>query len=55
MNDKFIVRFEAGPMEQIFKFNRSEFNDLNSLKEKIDENFIEEVRIRFNEMYKQFG
>jgi hypothetical protein len=22
MNDKFIVKFEAGPMEQVFKFNQ---------------------------------
>ena len=53
MNDKYIVKFEAGPMEQSFKFKTTEVNGLEDLKEKINEAFIEKVRIRFNEMYLQ--
>ena len=54
MNDKYQVKFEAGPMEQTFKFNQAEVGSLENLKKRIDEKFIETVRARFNEMYLQF-
>ena len=54
MNDKYQVKFEAGPMEQTFKFNQAEAGSLENLKKRIDEKFIETVRARFNEMYLQF-
>ncbi len=53
MNDKYQVKFEAGPMEQIFKFLVEDIKGLDGLKQKIDETFIETTRLRFNEMYKQ--
>ena len=53
MNDKFIVKFEAGPMEQSFKFNAADVMSVENLKKLIDENFIETVRKRFNEMFLQ--
>lgn len=53
MNDKYQVKFEAGPMEQIFKFLVEDIKNLDRLKQKIDETFIETTRLRFNEMYKQ--
>jgi hypothetical protein len=53
MNDKYQVKFEAGPMEQIFKFLVEEVKGLEGLKQRIDDNFIEATRIRFNDMYKQ--
>jgi hypothetical protein len=53
MNDKFIVKFEAGPMEQAFKFYTEEVRSLEGLKKIIDDTFIETVRVRFNEMFKQ--
>lgn len=54
MNDKYQVRFEAGPMEQIFKFSVEEVGGLEGLKKRIDENFIRATRSRFNEMFLQF-
>jgi len=54
MNDKYQVRFEAGPMEQIFKFSIEEVGGLEGLKKRIDENFISTTRSRFNEMFLQF-
>jgi len=51
MNDKFIVKFEAGPMEQVYKFNVGECGGLENLKLKINHDFTEKVRTRFNEMY----
>lgn len=53
MNDKYIVRFEAGPMEQAFKFQQQEVKSLEQLKKMIDADFIEKVRSRFNEMFVQ--
>ena len=51
MNDKYQVKFEAGPMEQIFKFNVEEVRGVENLKILITEDFIEKTRLRFNEMF----
>ena len=53
MNEKFIVKFEAGPMEQAFKFDNAEVKGLENLKKMITTEFIETVRKRFNEMFLQ--
>jgi hypothetical protein len=53
MNDKYIVKFEAGPMEQSFKFLTTEVGGVEELKQLINEDFIETVRKRFNDMYLQ--
>ena len=53
MNDKYIVKFEAGPMEQAFKFNTEEVKSVENLKKIVNEDFIESVRKRFNEMFLQ--
>ena len=53
MNEKYIVKFEAGPMEQAFKFTSTEIGGIEELKSVINEDFIEAVRKRFNEMFLQ--
>jgi hypothetical protein len=53
MNDKYIVKFEAGPMEQSFKFNTEQVKSVENLKKMINDDFIEKVRLRFNEMFLQ--
>jgi hypothetical protein len=53
MNDKYSVRFEAGPMEQVFKFHVEEVKNLENLKTLINTTFIEQTRQRFNDMFKQ--
>jgi len=53
MNDKFIVKFEAGPMEQAFKFYTEDVKSVDGVKKLINEVFIETVRVRFNEMFMQ--
>ncbi|MBL7933012.1 MAG: hypothetical protein JNL60_13980 [Bacteroidia bacterium] len=53
MNDKYQVRFEAGPMEQIFKFHVEEVKNLEGLKAMINSEFIEKTRQRFNDMFLQ--
>ena len=53
MNDKFIVKFEAGPMEQVFKYYTEDVKSVEGLKALINDTFIERVRVRFNEMFLQ--
>jgi hypothetical protein len=53
MNDKYMVKFEAGPMEQVFKYTVQEVKSVENLKTLINEDFIETTRLRFNEMYLQ--
>ena len=53
MNDKYIVKFEAGPMEQAFKFYTEDVRSVEKLKSIINDEFIEKVRARFNDMYLQ--
>jgi len=53
MNDKYQVRFEAGPMEQIFKFNLVDVKSVENLKLLINADFIETTRQRFNVMFLQ--
>ncbi|MBC7862693.1 MAG: hypothetical protein IAF38_06935 [Bacteroidia bacterium] len=55
MNDKYIVKFEAGPMEQAFKFKSEDVGGLDGVKKKIDKEFIDEVFNRFMEMKKQLS
>jgi len=37
MNDKFIVKLEAGPMEQSFKFSSEEVKGIEDIKKILDE------------------
>ncbi len=53
MNDKYMVKFEAGPMEQVFKYSVQEIRSLENLKQTINTEFIERTRARFNDMYLQ--
>jgi hypothetical protein len=50
-NSRFQVRFEAGPMEQIYKFDAALYKDLNAVKLALNETFINHVRSVFNTMY----
>ena len=54
INDKYQVRFEAGPMEQIFKLAHSEVNGIDGIKKLVDEEFLQKIMERFNEMYLSF-
>ena len=51
MNNKYIVKFEAGPMEQSFKFSTDEIAGVEELKRKINDEFIERTMDRFKEMF----
>ncbi|MEI6488369.1 MAG: hypothetical protein WCP52_05375 [Bacteroidota bacterium] len=54
MNEKYQIHFEAGNMEQIFKIAHSEVNGIEGIKKMVDDEFLEKVMNRFNEMYLAF-
>lgn len=51
MNDKYIIKFEAGNMEQVFKLNQTEVAGLEAIDQLLTEDFIKKVLERFNEMF----
>lgn len=54
MNEKFIVKFEIGPYEQIYKFTREMAGDIDSIKKIVDEDFQKEVMTLFDQMHEGF-
>jgi len=55
MNQKFIVKFEQGTLEQVYKIAEADVTDgVNGLFQLIDAEFTESVGARFNEMRKCF-
>ncbi len=54
MNDKYQIKFEAGPMEQVYKVRHDEVNGLEGVYKLVDEEFIQKVTERFNEMFLTF-
>jgi hypothetical protein len=53
MNDKYLVKLEAGPMEQVFKFAIEEVKGVENLKKIVNDDFVEKCRVRFNDMFLQ--
>ncbi|HEY6161765.1 MAG TPA: hypothetical protein VI112_11090 [Bacteroidia bacterium] len=53
MNDKFIVKMEAGPMEQTIKFREDEVKGVEDIKSMLDEEFMKKALERFNEMFSE--
>lgn len=51
INDKYIVKFEAGPMEQAYKFNQEDTGGPEQLAEVLDDAFMNNVLERFKEMF----
>ena len=51
MNDKFIVRLEAGPMEQLYKFDQQRYPGLENIEKLADEPFLKAAIEQFNTMY----
>lgn len=54
MNDKYQVQFIAGPMEQTFKIAHADVNGVEGIKQLLDEEFMQKVTERFNEMFLSF-
>lgn len=54
MNEKFILKFEAGPYEQIYKFTKDMAADIDAVKKICDSTFQEAVQATFNSMHENF-
>ncbi|MDI1321404.1 MAG: hypothetical protein PSV36_01570 [Algoriphagus sp.] len=51
-NNKYIVKFELGPMEQTFKLNETDILEEQDLENFFAGDFFEKVKVRFEEMGK---
>ncbi len=53
-NNKYIIKFELGPMEQTFKISEMDVLDESDLKAFWTGDFFEKVKVRFEEMGDSF-
>lgn len=51
MNNKYLVKFEAGPYEQTYKWDQDDFAGLEDLKQKINDSFLEKITEIFRSMH----
>ncbi len=51
MNEKFILKFEIGPYEQIYKFTKEMAVDVEAVKKICDDAFMENVLAQFDKMH----
>jgi len=51
MNEKYVVKMEAGPMEQTYKIPMDAVAGLDGVQNFFDEAFMQNVLQRFNEMF----
>ena len=49
--ERYILKFEAGPMEQTYKIPQNLKGDASSVKELLTPDFLEGIRQQFNTMY----
>jgi hypothetical protein len=53
-NNKYLIKFEQGPMEQTFKIPETDILEESDLDQFYDGDFFEEVTQRFKEMGQSF-
>lgn len=53
-NNKYIIKYELGPMEQTFKLSEMDVLDEADLEVFFEGDFFQEVKGRFDEMGKSF-
>ena len=53
-NAKFFVKFETPDLEQVYKISEMDANEV-TVREMIDDIFIQKVIKRFHEMYEDIG
>lgn len=54
-NNKYIIKFEAGPYEQVYKLDASMFDDPEKVKALVTDSFAAAVAERFREMNTEFS
>jgi hypothetical protein len=53
-NNKYIIKFELGPMEQTFKLSEMDVLEESDLESFLEGDFFEGVKVRFREMGSSF-
>jgi hypothetical protein len=53
MNEKYILKLEAGPMEQVFKFSKDEVKGMDDIKKFLNKEFLDKAIERFNQMFSE--
>ncbi len=51
MNDKFILKIEAGPYEQIYKLTKEMAPDIEAVKKIANNNLIRDAKLVFDQMH----
>ena len=51
MNEKYVIKLEAGPMEQVYKVAQNEVEGMEGIKNMVDEAFLSKAMERFNDMF----
>lgn len=54
MNEKYLLKIEAGPYEQIYKFTREMARDIDSVKKIVTNEFLENCKNTFDQMHITF-
>jgi hypothetical protein len=54
MNDKYVIKLEAGPMEQAFKVAMNEIAGPDAIEQLLDKEFMQKALERFKEMFASF-
>jgi hypothetical protein len=54
MNEKFLLKLETGPYEQIYKFTKEMATDIEQVKRIATPEFLNEVMRIFGEMHRNF-
>lgn len=50
-NQKYQIKFEAGPMEQVYKIDKERIGTLDDVERLIDQQFFNEIHAHFTAMY----
>jgi hypothetical protein len=51
-NNRYLIKLEAGPFEQTFKIEEYDLTSEEDVKKVVNEEFIQQAIVRFNEMAK---
>ncbi len=50
-NNRYLIKFEAGPMEQTYKLSADNFASKEEIRAFVDQLFLEETRTIHNQMF----
>lgn len=55
MNDKFLIKLEAGPYEQTYKVSEMDIGGLGNVKKLLTDDFYAKAEERFRQMHTDFS